>query len=193
MRRIDDAPSRGMRFTPRRSSIRFAPASTRSSLPDATTICTPTGKPRATHPHGSNMPEQLCASVKSGCTSSTITLTSANRSAAFLVNAATFGSTGVMPKSAEYATRNARHCDRVAARHALFPGDAGDTGSRASAPYIASNTNAQSRPVRAIGLFRASKSSILAGGLRAKRPGGRTKAHHATEAGRIAQRTGHAA
>src|SRR5215213_6736570 len=96
-------------------------------------------------------------------------LISAKRPAAARQRAATSGSTGVMPRSAENATRAGIQPERAAARKLPVLGR--DRGSAAFSPVIASSSRAVSSTVRPIGPFTLRRRSIFAPGLLATRPG----------------------
>src|ERR1041385_6502024 len=91
-----------------------------------------------------------CRPLKSGCASSTVAPSSAKRSAALRVIAATSLSAIVTPRSADQATRFGRHDERAAASYDS-PVRGNENGSRGSSPLIASSNSAQSSTLRAIG------------------------------------------
>src|SRR5215207_2219249 len=94
---------------------------------------------------------------------------SVKRPAAARQRDATSGSTGVMPRSAEKATRAGRHPDHAAARKLSVLGH--EIGSARLSPVMASRSKAVSSTVRPMGPFTPRSRSILAPGLLATRPG----------------------
>src|SRR3954466_7110893 len=83
--------------------------------------------------------------------------------------AATSGSTGVMPRSAEKAIRVGRQPERAAARKLSVLGN--DKGSPGVSPVMASRSRAVSSTVRPIGPATLRSRSIFAPGPQATRPG----------------------